>query len=248
MPCHDKFPNFCFHYNPPMVCSCVAFLFLLCGVFVNFSFTARAAPAAADHPPRSFRRRFLTLYAPPLFLGVLILVRNVPTASPAGGHQTGRGSPPRHTTRQCRRSGSAPARSTGPPAGWGASRSTWRNTSPGFPTRSAVCLRQRSLHLRERLLHNVKVDVRLQCWQFRISSSSQFIPSACSVSLFIACGRPHWMIRAGSTAAQPAARCSDSAVSIPPSFPLLDGFSLDRALRVFWSCSMTSAPQYFFFV
>ena len=28
---------------------------------------------------------------------------------------------------------------------------------------------------------------------FRISSSSQFIPSACSVSLFIACGRSHWI-------------------------------------------------------
>ena len=51
------------------------FLFLLCGVFVQFFFHSQScARGEADHRAEVFGGDF-RLYAPPLFLGVLILVQ-----------------------------------------------------------------------------------------------------------------------------------------------------------------------------
>ena len=51
------------------------FLFLLCGVFIQFFFHSQSrACGEADHRAEVFGGDF-RLYAPPLFLGVLILIQ-----------------------------------------------------------------------------------------------------------------------------------------------------------------------------
>ena len=163
------------------------FLFFPRGLFIQFFFHShsRAEVFGGD-----FR-----LYAPPLFLGILVLIHQCPHSGQSGHGGDQRNRPriaavPRISTSMIH------LRATSRLKSGSQSIHLEEYFSLRFPTRSSslfISVSDFCISVSDFCTGVRSTRVFSSGRVFRISSSSQFIPSACSVSLSIACGRSHWI-------------------------------------------------------
>ena len=180
------------------------FLFFPCNLFIQFFFHRQScACGEANRRAEVFSGDF-RLHAPPLFLGVFILVHQCPHGSQSGHGGDQRNRPRIAAAPYQPASAAVPRistsmihlRATSRLKSGSQSIHLEEYFSLRFPTRSSslfisvsdFCISTSVFCTGVRSMYGFSSG-RV----FRISSSSQFIPSACSVSLFIACGRSHWI-------------------------------------------------------